>query len=110
VSADFRFRGASAHAAAAPDKGRSALDGVEAMNHMVNLMREHVPAVAAGGMSIGAKGTMVAAKTMTLTSIDLFSDQTHIAKARAEFDQRRGAGFVYRTQLEGRRPALDYRK
>jgi len=42
-SAKFRFRGISAHAAAAPDRGRSALDGVEAMNLMVNMMREHVP-------------------------------------------------------------------
>ncbi len=42
-SAKFRFNGISAHAAAAPSRGRSALDGVEAMNHMVNLMREHVP-------------------------------------------------------------------
>lgn len=42
-SAKFRFTGISAHAAAAPERGRSALDGVEAMNHMVNLMREHVP-------------------------------------------------------------------
>lgn len=42
-SAKFRFYGQSAHAAAAPDKARSALDGVEAFNHMVNLMREHVP-------------------------------------------------------------------
>lgn len=42
-SAKFRFHGVSAHAAGAPDRGRSALDGVEAMNHMVNLMREHVP-------------------------------------------------------------------
>jgi aminobenzoyl-glutamate utilization protein B len=42
-SAKFRFSGVSAHAAAAPERGRSALDGVEAMNHMVNLMREHVP-------------------------------------------------------------------
>jgi len=42
-SAKFRFRGISAHAAAAPEKARSALDGVEALNHMVNLMREHVP-------------------------------------------------------------------
>ena len=42
-SGKFRFYGVSAHAAAAPDKGRSALDGVEAMNMMVNLMREHVP-------------------------------------------------------------------
>ncbi len=39
----FRFYGKSAHAAAAPHRGRSALDGVEAMNYMVNLMREHVP-------------------------------------------------------------------
>lgn len=39
----FRFYGRSAHAAAAPDAGRSALDGVESMNYMVNMMREHVP-------------------------------------------------------------------
>jgi aminobenzoyl-glutamate utilization protein B len=42
-SAKFRFRGVSAHAAGAPERGRSSLDAVEAMNHMVNLMREHVP-------------------------------------------------------------------
>lgn len=42
-SAKFRFHGKSAHAAGAPDKARSALDGVEAFNHMINLMREHVP-------------------------------------------------------------------
>lgn len=42
-SAKFRFRGVSAHAAGAPHKARSALDGVEAFNYMTNLMREHVP-------------------------------------------------------------------
>jgi aminobenzoyl-glutamate utilization protein B len=42
-SARFKFRGISSHAAAAPERGRSALDGVEAMNYMVNMMREHVP-------------------------------------------------------------------
>ncbi|QTD55405.1 amidohydrolase [Parasphingorhabdus cellanae] len=42
-SAKFRFRGVSAHAAGAPDKARSALDGVESFNLMVNMMREHVP-------------------------------------------------------------------
>ena len=272
VGAKFRFHGVSAHAAAAPEKGRSALDGVEAMDNMVNLMREHVPsdtrihyvitnggrapnvvpdfaevylyarhndmrvldgiwdrlvnaakgaalgtgttmdmeiigavwnvlpneylaklqlknlqrvggvtytaeeqafaerlqksmegpqpppsqaaaiipwdgigitsassdmgdvswnvptvqlsaatwvpgtpahswqAVAAGGMSIGAKGMMVAAKTMTLTVMDLLSDAAHVAKARAEFDQRRGPSFSYTTRLAGRKPALDYRK
>ena len=42
-SAKFRFHGISAHAASAPDKGRSALDGVEALDYMVNMMREHLP-------------------------------------------------------------------
>jgi len=41
---DFSFTGKASHAAGAPDKGRSALDGVEAFNYMVNLLREHVPA------------------------------------------------------------------
>lgn len=40
----FKFFGKAAHAASAPDKGRSALDAVEAFNYMMNLMREHVPA------------------------------------------------------------------
>lgn len=43
VSAKFRFHGVSAHAAGAPEKGRSSLDAVEAMNYMVNMMREHIP-------------------------------------------------------------------
>lgn len=43
VTGKFRFRGVSAHAAGAPERGRSALDGVEALNVMVNMMREHVP-------------------------------------------------------------------
>jgi aminobenzoyl-glutamate utilization protein B len=42
-SAKFRFHGISSHAAGSPEKGRSALDGVEALNNMVNMMREHVP-------------------------------------------------------------------
>jgi aminobenzoyl-glutamate utilization protein B len=42
-SAKFRFHGVSAHAAGAPERGRSALDAVEAMDNMVNMMREHVP-------------------------------------------------------------------
>lgn len=42
-SAKFRFTGIASHAAAAPERGRSGLDGIEAMNHMVNMLREHVP-------------------------------------------------------------------
>jgi aminobenzoyl-glutamate utilization protein B len=271
ITGKFRFRGVSAHASAAPDRGRSALDGVEAMNAMVNLMREHIPsdarvhyvithggrapnvvpdfaeayyyarhtdmrvleavwerivnagrgaalgtgttmelevtgavwnvlpnsylvglmqkhlqsvggyqytpaerqfaevlrksldgdlppldsastvftpepgiggastdlgdvswsvptvqltsatwvpgtpahswqAVAAGGTSIGVKGMLVAAKSMALTAIDLFSDPAHVQQARLEFDKRRGPGFKYTTRLADRKPALDYRK
>jgi aminobenzoyl-glutamate utilization protein B len=271
ITGKFRFRGLSAHASAAPDRGRSALDGVEAMNAMVNLMREHVPsdarihyvitnggkapnvvpdfaevyyyarhndmrvldaiweritnaargaalgtgttmeleltgavwnvlpnsylvgimqknlqsvggfeytpaerqfaeilrkslegdlppidsanqvftpepgiggastdlgdvswriptvqltaatwvpgtpahswqAVAAGGTSIGVKGMLVAAKSMALTAVDLFSDPSHLQQARAEFDKRRGPTFKYSTRLADRKPALDYRK
>jgi aminobenzoyl-glutamate utilization protein B len=42
-TAKFRFYGQSAHASGAPERGRSALDAIEAMNHMANLLREHVP-------------------------------------------------------------------
>ena len=42
-NAKFRFRGIASHAAASPERGRSALDGVEAMDYMVNMMREHIP-------------------------------------------------------------------
>lgn len=38
----FRFYGKTSHAAAAPERGRSALDGLESMNYMVNMMREHI--------------------------------------------------------------------
>lgn len=43
VSGKFRFEGVASHAAISPERGRSALDGVEALNFMANLMREHVP-------------------------------------------------------------------
>lgn len=268
-SAKFRFSGVSAHAAAAPDRGRSALDGVEALNFMANLMREHVPqetrlhyviteggnapnvipdhaevyyyvrhpepevvrsifdrlvkaaegaaqgtgttmefevmggsysrlpvvalqeavyenlkavggvlyddeewafadalkktlpsepaletaaeiqpfawertyassdagdvswmvptstlsaatwvpgtaahswqAIAAGGTSIGPKGMMVAAKTLALTAVDLFSDPAKLAAIQAEFRERRGADFRYDPLLGDRDPPLDYR-
>jgi aminobenzoyl-glutamate utilization protein B len=42
VSAKFTFSGIAAHASGSPDKGRSALDGVELMNVGANYMREHV--------------------------------------------------------------------
>jgi aminobenzoyl-glutamate utilization protein B len=66
-------------------------------------------AVAAGGMSIGSKGMMVAAKTMALTAIELFANPAHLPKVRAEFQNRLG-GFVYKSRVGDRKPPLDYRK
>ncbi len=270
-SAKFRFHGQSTHAAGAPERGRSALDGVEAMNHMVNLLREHVPsetrihyvitrgglapnvvpdfsevyyyvrhseasvmegifdrvvnaaegaalgtgtemdyeiihglhsvlpnevlartalanlqelggihytadetafalaiqesfsgtvpalgsqetvasfelrttngstdvgdvsmvvptvgvyiatwvpgtsahswqAVAAGGMSIGTKGMVLAAKVLSRTGVDLLTKPDLLVTAREEFERRRGPDFVYRSLLGDRSPPLDYRK
>lgn len=43
ISAKFRFHGKPAHAAVAPDAGRSALDAVMVMTHAIELLREHVP-------------------------------------------------------------------
>jgi len=157
--------GVSSHAASAPERGRSALDGVEAMNHMVNMLRETLPAdsrplasasqiqpfdstesvdpvssdagdvswvvptaslnaatsvpgtaahswqaVAAGGMSIGEKGMLVAAKTLARTAIDLYADPDLLAAARAERAERVGTDFAYRPLLGDRPPALDYRE
>ena len=42
IQAHFKFKGKSAHAAAAPHLGRSALDAVEMMNIGVNYLREHM--------------------------------------------------------------------
>ncbi|MEM9393765.1 MAG: amidohydrolase [Pseudomonadota bacterium] len=66
---DFTFHGKAAHAAGAPELGRSALDAVELMNVGVNYLREHMPDNArvhyayldAGGMApnvVQAKATV----------------------------------------------------
>jgi aminobenzoyl-glutamate utilization protein B len=41
-SINFSFKGRAAHAASAPDMGRSALDGVELMDIGANYLREHI--------------------------------------------------------------------
>jgi aminobenzoyl-glutamate utilization protein B len=66
-------------------------------------------AVAAGGMSIGMKGMQNAAKIMALSAIELFQRPDVIAAAKAEFEERRGKGFVYRSLVGDRQPPLDYR-
>jgi aminobenzoyl-glutamate utilization protein B len=67
-------------------------------------------ATAAGGMTIGYKGMNVASQTLALTGRELFTRPDILAKAKAEFDERRGKDFQYRALLGDRKPALDYRR
>lgn len=67
-------------------------------------------AVAAGGMSIGEKGMMVAAKTIALSAIELFMSPKVLEAARAELIEKRGTDFKYEALLGDREPPLDYRK
>ena len=66
-------------------------------------------AVAAGGMSIGHKGMLLAAKVLAATARELYTNPQLVAEAAAEFQDRRGADFHYRPLLGDRAPALDYR-
>ena len=43
IAAKFRYHGIPSHASGAPDKGRSALDGLVLAMHAVELLREHTP-------------------------------------------------------------------
>ncbi len=66
-------------------------------------------AVASGGVDIGIKGMMVAAKTLALTGIDLLNDQVNIQKAKEDYQKRIGPDFKYSPLIGDRKPALDYR-
>jgi len=67
-------------------------------------------AVAAGGTTIGKKGMILAAKTLALSAIDLFTNPEALSKAHDELLQQRGKDFKYEALLGDRKPPLDYRK
>lgn len=68
-------------------------------------------AVACAGGSIGVKGMMVAAKTMALTAVDLFTSPATLASAKEEFLRRRGGPeFKYTSMVGTRQPPLEYRR
>lgn len=67
-------------------------------------------AVAAGGTTIGQKGMMVAAKTLTLTAMDYFSDTALLQKAKEELIKLKGPNYKYESLIGDREPPLDYRK
>lgn len=59
--------------------------------------------VACGGMSIGHKGMLHAAKTLSMTAIDLFEDPKKVEAMKKEFKERKG-DHVYTPMIEGPPP------
>jgi len=66
-------------------------------------------AVAAGGTSIGLKGSELAAKVLASTAIELYQNQHLLEKAKEEYSQRIGPDFKYQPLLGNRKPPLNYR-
>jgi aminobenzoyl-glutamate utilization protein B len=67
-------------------------------------------AVATGSTSIGLKAMMNAAKTLTLTGMDLFNNPDMCEKAKKELTEKTGADFQYNSLIGDRKPPLDFRK
>lgn len=65
--------------------------------------------VACGGMSIGHKGMMLAAKSLAMTMVDLFENEQLRKDIRAEFDTRTG-GHVYKPYIPDGPPPVPSQK
>jgi aminobenzoyl-glutamate utilization protein B len=63
------------------------------------------PVVACGGMSIGHKGMVLAAKTLAATMIDLYDDPAALASIQAEFREKT-KGVTYKPYIPDGPPPL----
>ncbi|MCG8385418.1 MAG: hypothetical protein MJA30_07750 [Cytophagales bacterium] len=60
--------------------------------------------VACGGMSIGHKGMLYAAKALAMTMVDLYENEKLVEEIKAEFNERKG-DYQYKAILpEGPAP------
>jgi aminobenzoyl-glutamate utilization protein B len=65
--------------------------------------------VACGGMSIGHKGMILAAKSLAMTMVDLFENEQLRKDVRAEFEQRKG-GHTYKPYIPDGPPPVSARE
>ena len=61
--------------------------------------------VACGGMSIGHKGMIYAAKALSMTMVDLFENQDLRVKVREEFEERKG-DYIYKGMVPAGPPPI----
>jgi aminobenzoyl-glutamate utilization protein B len=105
LSAEFRFKGSSAHAAGAPWRGKSALDAVMLMAQAWEYRREHLRAAAA--LALRDQATAATSRTSSRRRRAIwfyFREQDHRARWRcsrsARRRWRRGAAMMTDTKLD----------
>jgi aminobenzoyl-glutamate utilization protein B len=103
VSAKFTFHGVAAHAAMAPERGRSALDAVMLMGNGIEFMREHVPSNTRMHYII-SKGGVAPNIVPDLAQMDLVARSPSNATLREIWDRiqkiAQGATLMTGTTLE----------
>lgn len=65
--------------------------------------------VACGGMSIGHKGMILAAKSLAMTMVDLFENEQLRKEIRTEFEQRKN-GHIYKSYIPDGPPPIPTQK
>jgi aminobenzoyl-glutamate utilization protein B len=53
---------------------------------------------------------LVAAKTIAMTAVDLFTNPELVTAGREEYERRVGPDFEYKSLIPDRQPPLEYRK
>ena len=103
VSAKFTFHGVAAHAAMAPDRGRSALDAVMLMGNGIEFLREHVPSNTRIHYII-SKGGVAPNIVPDLAQMDLMARSPSNATLKEVWDRiqkiAQGAALMTGTTLE----------
>lgn len=104
ISAFFVFRGRTAHAAATPHLGRSALDACELMSVGVNYMREHMPSDARVHYAYKNAGGIAPNVVQDYACVHYFVRASKIKDAQALFERvkkvAQGAALMTETELE----------
>ena len=106
ISAEFRFKGSSAHAAAAPWRGKSALDAVMLMGTAWEYKREHLPLTQRSHYIIKDGGDQPNVVPST-ASIWFYFRERDADKVKAMFETAKqmaeGAALMTETTFEGAR-------
>lgn len=104
ISTSFNFKGVSAHAAASPHLGRSALDAAEIMNVGINYLREHIipeARVHYAYLDVGGTAPNVVQSTSSLHFFIRAPKLSQVREIRARVqDIAKGAALITGTSVE----------